>query len=284
MTRRNGHNKLWRRFSMASVAAITSLVGLSAQTGLSSAATTPNPYHLLHPGTLTVGMNLADKPEMYLTPSGKPAGYDVVLIHALAKALGLKLDIENLAWSGLIPGLESKKFDIVSSGLDPTAARKKVLSFTRAYVPYQIALAVPYNNTKPASVAAWSTPSTIITAQAGTVDQDAAQKAFPKATVKGFPDADTAIYEVATGRANAAVVETYLISAFSATNPKEVKALLFPSKLLPVYYAAYAVQKGNNTLVSAVNKWICTIQTNGFMAKAYKTTEGSALPTMPSCS
>jgi ABC-type amino acid transport substrate-binding protein len=269
---------------MASLAAVTSLVGFGSQVSPSSAATTSNPYHLLHPGTLTVGMNLADKPEMYLTPQGKPAGYDVVLIHALAKALGLKLSIDNLAWSGLIPGLEAKKFDIVSSGLDPTAARQKVMSFTRAYVPYQIALAVPYNNTKPATVAAWSTPATVITAQAGTVDQDAAEKAFPKASVKGFPDADTAIYEVATGRANAAVVETYLISAFSATNPKEIKGLIFPSSLLPVYYAAYAIQKGNSALVNVVNKWICSIQANGFMAKAYKSTEGSTLPKMPACS
>ncbi len=268
---------------MASLAAVTLLAGFGSQVSPSSAATTSNPYNLLHPGTLTVGMNLADKPEMYVTPQGKPAGYDVVLIQALAKDLGLKLNIDNLAWSGLIPGLEAKKFDIVSAGIDPTAARQKVLSFTRAYVPYQIALAVPYKNTRPATVAAWNTPATVITAQAGTVDQDAAQKAFPKASFKGFPDANTALFEVATGRANGAVIETYLISAFSATNPKEIKALIFPQSLLQVYYAAYAVQKGNSALVNVVDKWICTIQANGFMAKSYLTTEGSALPSMPAC-
>ena len=189
-------------------------------------------------------MNLADKPEMYLTPQGKPAGYDVVMINALAKYLGLKLKIDNLAWTGLIPGLEAKKFDVVSVGLDPTAARQKVLSFSRSYVPYQVALAVPEKNTKPATVAAWNTPGTIITAQLGTIDQTAAQTTFPKATVKAFPDAPTAIYYVATGRADAAVVESYLISAFSASNPHEVKPLFFSPKILPVYYASYAFQKG----------------------------------------
>ena len=64
------------------------------------------------PGTLTVGMTLQFKPQMYLNAAGKPAGYDVVLLKALAKQMGVKLDIKNLDFNGLIPGLVAKKFDM----------------------------------------------------------------------------------------------------------------------------------------------------------------------------
>ena len=92
-----------------------------ANTKMSAAASkAANPYHLIHPGTLTVGMDLVFKPEMYLSASGQPAGYDVALLDKLAAAMHLKLKIDNLDFTGLIPGLEAKKFDVVSVGLSPT--------------------------------------------------------------------------------------------------------------------------------------------------------------------
>ena len=48
-------------------------------------------------------------------------------------------------------------------------------------------------------------------------------------------------------------------------------------------YGAYAVQKGNTTLVKALNKFICSVQGNGQLAKIYKQTEGATLPPMPRC-
>ena len=78
---------------------------------------------------------------MYLDEAGKPAGYDVDLLNAEAD-LGVTLKIENLDFNGLIPGLQSKKFDMVSVGLNATDERKKVVDFSRAYVPYTSVLAV----------------------------------------------------------------------------------------------------------------------------------------------
>ena len=76
-------------------------------------------------------MTLQFKPQMYLDSKGKPAGYDVVLLKALAKKWGVKLDIKNLDFNGLIPGLVAKKFDMVSVGLSATPERRKSISFSR---------------------------------------------------------------------------------------------------------------------------------------------------------
>ena len=94
------------------------------------------------PGTLVVGMDLQFKPEMYLK-NGQPAGYDVDLLKKLAAYAHVKLKIQNLAFTGLIPGLQTKKFDMVSVGLSPTPARNKVFSFSSAYVPYVQVVGIP---------------------------------------------------------------------------------------------------------------------------------------------
>ena len=126
------------------------LVLAAAIAVVASAATakpSANPYKLNKEGTLTVGMTLQFKPQMYLNAAGKPAGYDVILLKALAKQMGVKLDIKNLDFNGLIPGLVAKKFDMVSVGLTATAERKKSVSFSRAYVPYAQILAAGKDDT-----------------------------------------------------------------------------------------------------------------------------------------
>src|SRR5205823_13127992 len=107
------------------------------------------------------------KPQMYLDAKGNPAGYDVVLLKALAKQLHLKLQIKNLDFNGLIPGLVAKKFDMVSVGLSATPERKKAVSFSRAYVPYAQILAAAKTDTTPATIAAWNDSSKTITSPQG---------------------------------------------------------------------------------------------------------------------
>ena len=87
------------KMACAGVIAAGALTAVSGS-GAMAAASSSNPYDLITPGTLTVGMDLVFKPEMYLTPAGKPAGYDVALLDKLAAAMHLKLKIENLDFTG----------------------------------------------------------------------------------------------------------------------------------------------------------------------------------------
>jgi ABC-type amino acid transport substrate-binding protein len=236
---------------------------------------------LMDPTTLVVGMDLEFKPQMYLQ-NGKPAGYDVVLLNMLAKQLGVKLKIQNLAFDGLIPGLQAKKFDMVSVGLSYRPERAKVISFSRAYVPYAQILAARTSDTTPSTIPAWNNSSKTITSLQGSTAEQLVQKTFPKANSKSFPDQNSAFLEVSTGRADGIVVENYLLAQFNKSNGNKLKQVGF-AKPLHVEYGSYAVQKGNTTLVKELNAFICKIQANGELAKAYQQTEGAALPPMPGC-
>jgi len=272
----------WIGLALAAVLVAAAAVIVAGASAKPQARTAANPYHLKNPSKLEVGMNLQYKPQMYLDSKGKPAGYDVVLLKALAKQMGVTLKIDNLDFNGLIPGLVSKRFDMVSVGLSATPERKKSVSFSRAYVPYAQIMAVRVGDTTPATIAAWNSSSKTITSLQGSTAEQLVQKTFPNATSHSFPDQNAAFLEVATGRANAIVVENYLLAQFNKSNPGKLKQEPF-AKPLHVEYGSYAVQKGNTALVKYLNSFICKEQTSGKLAAAYKSTEGAPLPPMPHC-
>jgi len=243
-----------------------------------------NGFKPLNAGQLTVGMNLQFKPEMYLDDSGQPAGYDVDLLNELAPALNAKLNIQNLDFNGLIPGLQSKKFDMVSVGLTPTDERKQVVDFTRAYVPYALVLGVPSKDAASiTSVDPLNAKGKTITALQGSSGEQLAKKLFPDAKVQGFPDQNAAFLEVATGRADGIVVEDYLLAQFQASNAGKLdKAAI--EKPLDVQYGSWAVPKGNEEFIKFLDDWLCKAQNDGTLERIYKKDFAvDEFPPMPAC-
>lgn len=267
---------------IAAALTATAACGSSSGNDSSSSGSSSNPYHLIKPGTLTVGINLVDKPERYIE-NGKPAGYDVTLLNDLAQQMGVKLELKNLDFNGLIPGLQAKSFDMVSNGLGVTPEREKVVTFTQAYDPYQIVMAVPANSTTPATVEAWNKPGVKLVGEQGSIAAAAAAKSFPKATFKAYASNNSPLLDVASGRADGAVLESYLVVAYSQEHPSQLKALRFPSDILPTYFAAWAVQKGNTALQQYLNQFLCTKQKSGELAKIYQQQEHAPMPKMPAC-
>jgi ABC-type amino acid transport substrate-binding protein len=270
-----------RRIALGVAGVLSAVVLAACGSGSSSASGSGDSNGVMQAGTLTVGMNLQFKPEMYLDANNKPAGYDVDLLNALAKSMGVKLSIQNLDFNGLIPGLQSKKFDLVSVGLTPTDARKKVVDFTRAYVPYTSVLGVKQSDNSPATVDNYNQAGKIITALQGSTDEQLAHSSFPKATVQSYSEQNAALLEVATGRANGVVVEDYILAQYQQANPNQLKVASLP-KPLELSYGAWAVQKGNSTLTSKLNAFLCKSQTDGTLAQLYKQDFGvSDFPAMP---
>jgi ABC-type amino acid transport substrate-binding protein len=252
----------------------------STTSGSSSADTGLNP---VNSGKLTVGMNLQFRPEMYLQ-NGQPAGYDVDLLKQLAPATGQTLNIQNLDFNGLIPGLQSKKFDMVSVGLSPTPERRNVVDFTRAYVPYAQVLGVPERDASSVtSIDQLNQSGKNIVALQGSTAEQLAHRLFPNATVTGLPDQNAAFLQVATGRADGIVVEDYLLAQFQASNRGEIERANI-DRPLDVQYGSYAVPKGNDQFVSFLNRWLCEKQQDGTLERIYKRDfRVSEMPPMPPC-
>lgn len=261
-------------------AAATSAAPASEAPAASEAAMDPAALGLKDPTKLTVGMTLQFKPQMYLDDAGNPAGYDVALVNKLASDLGVELDIKNLDFNGLIPGLQSGQFDLVSVGLSNTPERAESIDFTREYVPYAQILVAQAGVDVPTDVAAWNDSKYKIAALQGSTAAALIADTFPKATLVEFPDQTAAFLEVATGRADALVVESYLFDQFNSSNPDQL-AQVQTAEPLNIEYGSWAVQKGNSAFQEYLNTWLCAAQTDGTLADAYLTEQGGVLPPMP---
>ena len=222
---------------------------------------------ILDKKTLTVGMTLQFKPEMYLD-GDKPAGYDVELVQKLADDLGVELKIENQEFDALIPGLLAGKWDMISVGLVPRPARLLQMYFTDPYVPYEQVLAVPASDNNPPSIDSYNKSGVTLTALQGATAAEQVKTQFPNATLKEFPQQDGAFLEVASGRAQGIVVESYLADGFIKANPGKLKVVALPSPL-QIEYGSWAIPKGDSDFLTYLNSWLRYYKNNGFLDAEY---------------
>lgn len=225
-------------------------------------------------GELRVGMSLQFEPEMYLDDSGNPAGYDVELLNLLATDLGVDLKIENQEFDALVPGLLAGNWDMISVGLVPRPPRLLQMSFTDSYVPYEQVLVAAADTDRDATIAAFNADGTTITALQGSTAADQVTTQFPAATLAEFPQQDAAFLEVASGRADAIVVERYLADRYIAANPDQL-AIVGLDAPLQIEYGAWAIPLGDYKFQDYLDRWLQYYKNNGTLDSIYDEVFGS---------
>ncbi|PKG24766.1 substrate-binding periplasmic protein [Niallia nealsonii] len=84
-------------------------------------------------GELVIATSGDYRPFTYLGDDNKLTGYDIEWAKAIAKQMGVKPVFETGDFSGLIPGLNQGRFDMVMSSIHVTEERKKSLDFSDPY-------------------------------------------------------------------------------------------------------------------------------------------------------
>ena len=95
---------------------------------------------------LIVAMELQYPPFEMSDENGNPAGISVEIAKDLAKYLGREVVIENIAWTGLIPSLQTNKADIIISSMTITDERSKVVDFSNPYIKSGLSLLIYKNS------------------------------------------------------------------------------------------------------------------------------------------
>jgi polar amino acid transport system substrate-binding protein len=80
-------------------------------------------------GTMTVAIDPTFAPYEYTDASNNIVGFDPAVMAAVAKHLGVKIEYQRMAFSGIIPGLLAHSFDVEGSALNVTAERAKRLAY-----------------------------------------------------------------------------------------------------------------------------------------------------------
>ena len=150
-------------------------------------------------------------------------GFDVDVAKAVAKELGVQVEFQNYAFSGLIPALQASKIDMVIAGMTITDKRKEVVDFSNPYFVSGQALlvnkSVP-NVKKPEDL---DKKEFVIAVSMGTTADQTASRIFKNATVKKFEGSALAGLEVLNGKAQAVVHETPWVAIYQRMNPDKTR-------------------------------------------------------------
>ena len=263
------------------LAGVMSLTVVLTGSGTASAAEDTSKLNLMKSNTLVVCMTLQFVPQMYLNARGKPAGYDYQLLRKLTKDLGLKLEIRNTDFSGLLAGISSKQCDLASVGLGRTAAREQSMTYAGQYMPYETVLAAQSKDKRAGQISAWNVAGTKLTCLRGATACTRIKETFPNATAVEFTTQDAAILEVASGRADGVILETAIFGGYTKKNPGVLKRVNL-EKDINKYWGNWTVQLGNTALATRLQSWLCENDESGFIAKTFRREMGykisSALP------
>ena len=96
-------------------------------------------------GEITWGADVqGGEPYVYEDPANPShvIGFEVDIMDALARRLGVKAKLEKFAWSNLVPSLERGDFDIAINGLEATGERQERLLLSHPYYVYAETLTV----------------------------------------------------------------------------------------------------------------------------------------------
>lgn len=219
---------------------------------------------VLERGELIVGT----EPEFKLFESkdekGEYVGFDMDMARELAKDLGVKLRIEEMAWDSLPTALETRKIDVIISGMTATEERAKSRAFTEPYYHTKLCLLVNAKSgiEKPADV-----NGKRLVVKLGTTGDIESRKLFPDAHVVKFDQENACALEVATGRADAFLYDRHSIVGHQRNNPETTRAILEPLSEEPY---AMAVRLGDTKLVERLNRFLRDFRADGRYARIYE--------------
>ncbi len=132
---------LHRRTVLSGLGAAISVGSLAAPFGPASAAAPTTLADIKHAGVLRVGCE-AVLPPFTFRQGGTIVGYDVDVAGLICKSLGVKPEMVDTAWAGVIPALYAGRFDIIMSQMTYTKERLEKVGFAIPYVDASLAMLV----------------------------------------------------------------------------------------------------------------------------------------------
>jgi polar amino acid transport system substrate-binding protein len=252
---------LLKRSLAASAVALVPLLLAACGGGPSAQSAADNPYGLQQPGTLRAG-TLTDAPPNVFLKDGKFTGFDNDLLTAVAGKLGLKVEFVGTEFSSLLAQVKTGKFDVGSSSISITEARKKTVDFTNKYDFGFLGLDVP----KGSGITSFAQlPGKRVVVVQGTVQDDFATR--ENLNPVRVPDYNAALNQLRTGTADAWITPAEIGEKTAGDSGGKVLAV---AKQLDPGGIAYAVAPGNDKLRGALDKEIDAVVADGTWAKLQK--------------
>ena len=215
------------------------------------------------PRTLTVGTQPGGPPTSCLNSSGRFTGYDNELLRAVAAKLGLNVVFAGTEFAGLLAQVATGRFDVASSSIVATEARRRTVGFTNGYDFGYLSLIVPTGS--PIDSFEKLGPGQRIGVIQGTVEEAYAVDTARVQPVK-FPDFTTLYTSLKNRQIDAWVAPA--TEASKVLRPGD-RASVAAYTYSPGSFIAFPVAKDNQPLIDALNAGLDAVIADGTWSQLY---------------
>jgi polar amino acid transport system substrate-binding protein len=255
----------------------TFLAGPASGMGASQGPSSLLPATIKAAGAMTLGTD-ADWPVCEYIPSNSKTiiGFEPSVWNAVGSVLGIKVNVVNVTFTDLIPGVESGRFNAAAECIVDNATREKVVTFVdfgldKANV-YVLKSNPHHVGTKLTSLCGLSTAT-----QTGTATLDTVKAASKYCTKHGkpkinnveypsFTDVQLALYD---GRADF-ILDTSAAGAYMVANAPTKVVRVTMRGSLPKFYDGVVFNKNEKQLRNAFLSALKTLFKSGQYAKIMK--------------
>ena len=217
-------------------------------------------------GTLVIGTDATYPPFEFI--DGKTfRGLDIEIGNAIGAELGLKVEWVNIDWAAVFGALETRKIDLVMSGVTITPIRKKTLGFSRPYFLSGQTIVRRRGDSRLNSTK--DLPGKIVAVQQETTGQYAAQKlGLPKENIHRFDQQQDALLDVRNGKSDAAIGD---LPAVRDMIRKSYPELETTGGVFVREYLGIVARRSEPELIAAVNYALARTIVDGRYARSYET-------------
>lgn len=215
--------------------------------------------YLVFPPTITKNPN-----------NGELGGHLIETIKEIARLNKWSTEFIETDWTGFATGLESSRFDISVVPTFVTVPRALSVYFTRPLFYGGNSAVTKTNEARFTTLESIDKPNVTVAVTQGEAGDEYVKANFKKAKILRFSGGDQslAFQSVVAGRADIALGDAYVTSAFAKANP-QVKDLFasVPYNLTPV---SWAVKKGDNEMLSFLNSSLDALDYQGRLIELEK--------------
>ena len=256
----------WQSFFVACFIAFTLVIGIVPT--VSSQMPTPGKTHII------VGGEIGYPPYSFLDKNGEPTGFQVELTRAIAKTMGMNIEIRLTPWPETRRALENGSIDIIP-GMFYSEERARIFDFSPPFSIVSVSIFARVNSPSVKSIEDLRDKEIIVMRGEAMHDYILKHRLTDRILLAETP-AD-ALRLLASGKGDYALVAQmpgfYWIKELKLSNITSVGPSLEPFK------NCFAVRKGNKLLLSRFTEGLNILNQTGEYQKLYEKSLGVLEPT-----
>ena len=226
-------------------------------------------------GKIVVGTEATYPPYEFLNDDGTFGGCDIFLAQKIAEALGVELEITDMAFDGIIPAVQSGQVDIGIAAFTKTPERAEVIDFSELYETSAQLLIVKAGNEE-----VYATKEAMaglkVGAQLGTVQSQLVESALPDSELFELDTYPNLALETINGNIVGFVVdyEVGMAMVESSDGALAVSEFAFTAEEASFGKAA-VLKQGTDDLMEIVNQVILAVLEDGSYLEAKAAATGT---------